>query len=56
LEEDESAVVQVLLKPINDNWQHHSANMSSKIMSGKDKGFTLNPLKLIAKFFSMIYS
>jgi hypothetical protein len=47
LEEDESAVIQVLLKPINDDWQHHSAKESSKIMSGKISKFTLNPIKLV---------
>ena len=52
LEEDESAAIQILLKPIDDDWQHYSAKMSSKIMSGKDKGFTLNPLKLIWMLFS----
>jgi len=56
LEEDESAVIQVLLKPINDDWQHHSAKASSKIMSGKTVGFSLNPFKLIMKFFGMILS
>ncbi|MCD5380307.1 type IV secretory system conjugative DNA transfer family protein [Candidatus Gracilibacteria bacterium] len=56
LEEDESAVIQVLLKPINDDWQHHSAKASSKIMSGKSVGFSLNPFTLIMKFVGMIFS
>ena len=47
LEETESATIQILLKPIDDDWQHHSAKESSKIMSGKDKSFSLNPFKLI---------
>lgn len=56
LEEDESATIQILLKPINDDWQHHSAKASSKIMSGKKSGFTLNPFKLIAIVFSALLS
>jgi len=47
LEEDESAVIQILLRPIDDDWQHHSAKESSKIMSGKKSKFTLNPFKLV---------
>lgn len=56
LEEDESAVIQVLLKPISDDWQHHSAKASSKIMSGKKSNFTLNPFKLIWIVFSALLS
>ncbi len=47
LEEDESAVVQVLLKPVNDWWQSKSSKASSQIINGKKTFFTLNPLKLI---------
>jgi hypothetical protein len=32
LEEDESAVLQILLKPIDDDWQHKSAHISAKIL------------------------
>ena len=56
LEEDESAVIQVLMKPISDDWQHHSAKASSKIMSGKTVGFSLNPFTLLKKFLWMILS
>ena len=56
LEEDESATIQILLKPINDDWQHYSAKVSSKIMSGKKSSFTLNPFKLIAIIFSALLS
>ena len=56
LEEDESAVIQVLLKPISDDWQHHSAKASSKIMNGKKSNFTLNPFKLIVMIFSALLS
>jgi hypothetical protein len=33
LEEDESAAIQVLLKPIADDWQDKSTRASSKILS-----------------------
>jgi len=56
LEEDESAVIQILLKPISDDWQHNSAKESWKIMSGKKSNFTLNPFKLIYNLFSTIIS
>lgn len=48
LEEDESAVLQILIKPINDDWQHKSSKISSKIMSGKERGFFLNPITLMS--------
>jgi hypothetical protein len=32
LEEDESAVIQILLKPIQDDWQKECSKASSKIM------------------------
>lgn len=50
LEEDEAAAMQILLKPIDDDWQHKSAHVSSEIMKGKKSTFTLNPLKLIVGF------
>lgn len=47
LEDDEAAALQILIKPINDDWQHKSSKISSKIMSGKESGFFLNPIRLI---------
>lgn len=47
LEEDESAVIQILLKPVNDWWQSKSSKASSQILNGKKTFFTLNPIKLI---------
>jgi len=32
LEEDESAVVQILLRPVDDDWQKDCTHASSKIM------------------------
>jgi len=32
LEEDESAAIQILLRPIDDDWQSDCANASTKIM------------------------
>lgn len=47
LEEDESAAIQVLLKPIADDWQDKSTRASSKILSWKSSVFSLNPIKLL---------
>ena len=56
LEEDESAVIQILLKPIVDDWQSACTKASSKIMSGKSAGFTLNPFKILLAVFEMFSS
>jgi hypothetical protein len=32
MDEDEAAVIQILLKPISDDWQSGSTKVSSKIM------------------------
>lgn len=47
LEEDESAAVQILLKPIVDDWQVKSSKASTKILNWKTSYFTFNPLKWI---------
>lgn len=56
LEEDESAVIQVLLKPVNDNWQSKCSKASSKIMNWKTSFFTLNPIKLLLSFIEAFSS
>ena len=55
LEEDESAVIQILLKPIDDDWQGHSSKASSKIMKGKTTWFTLNPIKIIIWLWTSLF-
>ncbi len=50
LSEDEAAVVQILLKPIDDDWQEKCAKKSTKIMGGKKAHFTLNPISLAIWF------
>lgn len=50
LSEDEAAVVQIVLKPIDDHWQEKCAQKSTKIMGGKKAHFTLNPIKLVIEF------
>lgn len=47
LEEDESAAIQILLRPIDDDWQSDCESASSKIMKWKKAGFSLNPLRLL---------
>ena len=56
LEEDESAVVQIVLKPIGDDWQSKCADASSKIMHNKQPAFTLNPFKMIVWILQGIFS
>lgn len=56
LEEDESATIQIMLKPVSDDWQDKSATISSSMMNWKKSLFTLNPIKLITWFFRLIFS
>ena len=53
LEEDESAAIQILLKPIDDDWQKDCSSASSKIMKWKKANFSLNPLKLLISLIDM---
>lgn len=50
LEEDESAALQIILKPIDDDWQNMCSKASNKIMNWKTSFFTLNPIKLLINF------
>jgi len=56
LEDDESAAIQILLKPIDDDWQWECSKQSSKIMNWKSSLFTLNPIKLILGLFKILFS
>jgi len=56
LEEDESAVIQILLKPTKDNWQWECSKASSKIMKWKSTFFTLNPFKLLVWLIWILFS
>ena len=53
LEEDESAVIQILLKPIDDDWQAKCITASRNIMQWKKTYFTLNPFKIIIGIFEL---
>ena len=53
LDEWSSASVQILLKPIDDDWQWESAKESSKIMNWKKSYFTLNPIKIFLGLISI---
>lgn len=55
LEEDQSAAIQILLKPIGDDWQNRSVKISSKIMQSKGAYITLNPLKIIIGLFEILF-
>lgn len=52
-EEDESGVVQILLKPVSDDWQNECSEISSKIMEWKKARFSLNPMKVIIALFEI---
>lgn len=57
LEEDESAVLQILIKPEDDDWQEECQNISSKIMDWKKEAFfSLNPLKMIVWFITIFFN
>ncbi len=56
LEDDESAAIQILLKPIDDDWQKDCAHESSKIMKWKKAWLTINPIKLIVSFIEIMTS
>ncbi len=55
IEEDKAASIQVVLKPIDDDWQHYSAKASWKMMSWKKTGFSWNPTKLFISFFDLFF-
>lgn len=56
LKEDESRVVQILLKPVSDDWQSECEKTSSKIMEGKKESFSYNPIKMFIFFVNMLVS
>ncbi len=56
LRENESAAIQIMLKPIGDNWQTACSDASSKIMKWHKWAFTLNPFKIFFRFIRMIFS
>lgn len=53
LEDDESAAIQILLRPVDDDWQKDCSKASSAIMKWKKAWFSLNPFKLIVSFIGM---
>lgn len=54
LEEDQSAAIQILLKPIPDDWQWKSTKISSKMIKAQGVSFTLNPLKILVSLFELL--
>ena len=53
LEEAESAAIQILLKPVDDDWQKDCSDASSKIMKWKKTWFSLNPFKLLISLIDL---
>jgi len=56
LDENSSAAIQIMLKPIDDDWQHKSTKVSSKMMQGKKSYFSLNPLHMLGVFFDIFFT
>lgn len=54
LEEDESGVIQILLKPIDDDWQGDCSKTSNQILNWKSTWFSLNPIKIFRGLISLI--
>lgn len=55
MNEDEAAVIQILLKPIIDYWQKESVKTSSIIMKWKKEKISFNPIKLIKLFVDVLF-
>ncbi len=53
LEDDESAAIQILLRPVDDDWQKDCSKASSALMKWKKAGFSLNPFKIIVGLINM---
>ena len=54
--DDELGSIQLILRPIDDDWQHESSKVSSQIMKWKKSWISLNPLKLIVWFINLMIS
>ncbi len=55
LDEDEAAVIQIMIKPIDDDWQEECMKVSSNIMKWKKEHRTLNPLSLLISLFEDLF-
>jgi len=56
LDEDQSAAIQILLKPIWDDWQWKSTRISTKMMQAKSSSFTLNPFKILIWLINIFFT
>lgn len=56
LEEDESAALQFILKPIDDDWQSECSKASGKILKWKKAWISLNPIKWILWMAELFFS
>lgn len=55
IEENESAALQIMIKPIDDDWQGKCAKISSDIMQWKKSWFSLNPVKIFTWIFGAFF-
>ena len=56
LDENQSGSLQIILKPIADSWQGLSTEISGKMLQGKKKFITLNPLKILGWLFEIFFT
>ena len=56
LEEDESAAIQVIVRPTKNDWQSECSKASSALVKWKKTWFTLNPIKLFIWFLWIIFT
>ena len=55
IEENEAAALQIMVKPIDDDWQGKCAKESCDIMQWKKSWFSLNPLKIFLWVFGAFF-
>lgn len=56
LDEDQSAAIQILLKPIWDDWQWKSTRISTKMIQAKSSNFSLNPFKILLWLVNIFFT
>ncbi len=56
LDEDEAAVIQIMLQPVYDDWQHDCSTVSTNIIKWKKEYFTLNPIKITISLLEWLFS
>ena len=55
MEEDESATIQIILKPVADDWQKKCSTYSTKLMKGKKVIMSFNPIHIIISIIQSLF-